>query len=170
MNARGEFTLHLVGKSGARHRILDQHPAGRQPRTVATASKMVSASTASTSEPRNAAETAGTAAVQTIADPYPKRSCVDDVAWLSMVMLAFRARRALSARINHPDEAHHPFVLMDLVLLCHKFWCPFRVAQHGQRESVVARAATNLRRIVAIEFGTWRSGRNGGSSGLVTFA
>ena len=43
-------------------------------------------------------------------------------------------------------------------------------AQHGQRESVVARAATNLRRIVAIEFGTWRSGRNGGSSGLVTFA
>jgi hypothetical protein len=30
----------------------------------------------------------------------------------------------------------------------------------------VARAATNLRRIVAIEFGTWRSGRNGGSSGL----
>src|SRR5258707_14554575 len=45
-----------------------------------------------------------------------------------------------------------------LVLLCHKFWCPFRAAQHGQRESVVARAATNLRRIVAIEFGTWRSG------------
>jgi hypothetical protein len=57
-----------------------------------------------------------------------------------------------------------------LVLLCHKFRCPFRAAQHGQRESVVARAATNLRRIVAIEFGTWRSGRNGGSSGLVTFA
>jgi hypothetical protein len=57
-----------------------------------------------------------------------------------------------------------------LFLLCHKFWCPFRAAQHGQRESVVARAATNLRRIVAIEFGTWRSGRNGGSSGLVTFA
>jgi hypothetical protein len=32
------------------------------------------------------------------------------------------------------------------------------------------RIADNLRRIVAIEFGTWRSGRNGGSSGLVTFA
>jgi hypothetical protein len=57
-----------------------------------------------------------------------------------------------------------------LVLLCHKFRYLFRAAQHGQRESVVARAATNLRRIVAIEFGTWRSGRNGGSSGLVTFA
>ena len=59
---------------------------------------------------------------------------------------------------------------LPLVLLCHKFRCLFRAAQHGQRESVVARAATNLRRIVAIEFGTWRSGRNGGSSGLVTFA
>ena len=57
-----------------------------------------------------------------------------------------------------------------LVLLCHKFGCLLRAAQRGQRESVVARAATNLRRIVAIEFGTWRSGRNGGSSGLVTFA
>ena len=34
-------------------------PAGRQPRTVATASTMVSASTASTSEARNAAVTAG---------------------------------------------------------------------------------------------------------------
>ena len=65
-----------------------------------------------------------------------------------------------------------PLVLayIGLVLLCHKFRCLFRAAQHGQRESVVARAATNLRRIVAIEFGTWRSGRNGGSSGLVTFA
>lgn len=62
------------------------------------------------------------------------------------------------------------YTIRVLVLLCHKFRCPFRAAQHGQRESVVARAATNLRRIVAIEFGTWRSGRNGGSSGLVTFA
>jgi len=58
----------------------------------------------------------------------------------------------------------------DLVLLCHKFRYLFRAAQHGQRDSIVARAATNLRRIVAIEFGTWRSGRNGGCSGLVTFA
>ena len=57
-----------------------------------------------------------------------------------------------------------------LVLLCHKFRYLFRAAQHGQRDSIVARAATNLRRIVAIEFGTWRSGRNGASSGLVTLA
>ena len=57
-----------------------------------------------------------------------------------------------------------------LVLLCHKFRHLFRAAQHGQRDSIVARATTNLRRIVAIEFGTWRSGRNGGSFGLVTLA
>ena len=57
-----------------------------------------------------------------------------------------------------------------LVLLCHKFRHLFLAAQHGQRDSIVARATTNLRRIVAIEFGTWRSGRNGGSSGLVTLA
>ena len=63
-----------------------------------------------------------------------------------------------------------PIFLKHLVLLCHKFRCLLRAAQHGQRESVVTRAATNLRRIVAIEFGTWRSGRNGGLSGLITFA
>jgi hypothetical protein len=62
------------------------------------------------------------------------------------------------------------FLYRVIVLLCHKFSNLFRAAQHGQRDSIVARAATNLRRIVAIEFGTWRSGRNGGSSGLVTFA
>ena len=38
-----------------------------------------------------------------------------------------------------------------LVLLCHKFRYLFRAAQHGHRDSIVARAATNLRRIVAIE-------------------
>src|SRR5262249_12838989 len=62
------------------------------------------------------------------------------------------------------------FFSSPLFLLCHKFRYLFRAAQHGQRDSIVARAATNLRRIVAIEFGTWRSGRNGRSSGLVTFA
>ena len=76
----------------------------------------------------------------------------------------------------HKDAARRRFdVVMAwsvdrLVLLCHKFRYLFRAAQHGQRDSIVARAATNLRRIVAIEFGTWRSGRNGGCSGLVTFA
>jgi len=41
-----------------------------------------------------------------------------------------------------------------LVLLCHKLRCLFRAAQQGQRDSVVARAATNLRRVVAIELAT----------------
>ena len=65
------------------------------------------------------------------------------------------------------SKAAREYHLIDLVLLCHKFRCLLRAAQHGQRESVVTRAATNLRRIVAIEFGTWRSGRNGGLSGLI---
>jgi hypothetical protein len=39
----------------------------------------------------------------------------------------------------------------NLVLLCHKFRYLFRAAQHGHRDSIVASAATNLRRIVAIE-------------------
>jgi hypothetical protein len=60
-----------------------------------------------------------------------------------------------------------------LVLLCHKCRCLFGVAigaaQHGHLDSVVTRATTSFRRTVAIEFGTWRSGRSGGSSGLVTF-
>src|SRR6516165_10466595 len=73
------------------------------------------------------------------------------------------------AEIGSPNWRAYD-VWWHLVLLCHKFGCLLRAAQHGQRESVVARAATNLRRIVAIEFGTWRSGRNGGSSGRVTFA
>src|SRR5262245_22641080 len=80
--------------------------------------------------------------------------------------------RHLCALFDHGDgqEGEKTSSRPRLVLLCHKFRCLLRAAQHGQRESVVARAATNLRRIVAIEFGTWRSGRNGGSSGLVTFA
>ena len=78
----------------------------------------------------------------------------------------------LVASLNRPGGNVTGVVFFNavLVLLCHKFRCLLRAAQHGQRESVVTRAATNLRRIVAIEFGTWRSGRNGGLSGLITFA
>ena len=43
------------------------------------------------------------------------------------------------------------FTASDLILLCHKFRYLFRAAQHGHRDSIVASAATNLRRIVAIE-------------------
>jgi len=60
----------------------------------------------------------------------------------------------------------------DLVLLRHKFLDRdcflIGAAQHGQRGSVLTRAAMRRRRMVAIEFGTWRSGRSGGSAGSVT--
>src|SRR6266496_4080938 len=59
-----------------------------------------------------------------------------------------------------------------LVLLRHKFlWrdcLAIGAAQHGHRGSVLTRAAIIRRRMVAIEFGMWRSGRSGGSSGSVT--
>ena len=48
---------------------------------------------------------------------------------------------------NHIKKKHK----RQLILLCHKFRYLFRAAQHGHRDSIVARAATNLRRIVAIE-------------------
>ena len=57
---------------------------------------------------------------------------------------------------------------LPLVLLRHKF----RVleaglivsAQHGHRERRRTMATTSLRRMVAIEFGIWRSVRNGGAA------
>src|SRR5712691_2051260 len=41
--------------------------------------------------------------------------------------------------------------------------------QQGHRGRVLMSALINRRRMVAIEFGTWRSGRKGGSSGSMTF-
>jgi len=38
--------------------------------------------------------------------------------------------------------------------------------QQGHRASLLARAWVSRRRIVAIEFGMWRSGRIGGASGV----
>src|SRR5438552_13132475 len=59
-----------------------------------------------------------------------------------------------------------------LILLCHKFLrgagLAIGAAQHGHRGNVVTRAVISLWRIVAIEFGTCRSGRSGGASGSVT--
>jgi hypothetical protein len=58
-----------------------------------------------------------------------------------------------------------------LVLLCHKFnrACgAVETRQHGHRGRRRTSASMMRRRTVAIEFGTWRSGRNGGSSGSVT--
>jgi hypothetical protein len=43
------------------------------------------------------------------------------------------------------------------------------MTQQGQRDSVATRAALNVRRTVAIEFGMCRSGRNGGTPRAVSF-
>jgi hypothetical protein len=60
-----------------------------------------------------------------------------------------------------------------LVLLCQNFWMSVRAAtgatQQGQRDSITTRAALNLRRMVAIEFGTCLSGRNGGAPRAIGF-
>ena len=59
-----------------------------------------------------------------------------------------------------------------LVLLHHKFLrevcLTIEAAQQGHRDKVLTIATISRRRIVATEFGTWRSGRNGGASGSVT--
>ena len=60
---------------------------------------------------------------------------------------------------------------IELVLLRHKFKRERRAVkarQHGHRGKRLTRASMMRRRTVAIEFGTWRSGRNGGSAGVVT--
>ena len=59
-----------------------------------------------------------------------------------------------------------------LVLLHHKFrsdvFLLIEAEQHGHRDKVLTRTTINRRRMVATEFGMWRSGRNGGASGSVT--
>ena len=48
--------------------------------------------------------------------------------------------------------------------LCVRAFAP----QHGHRGNVLTSASINRMRMVAIEFGIWRSGRKGGSSGSIT--
>src|SRR4051794_27647817 len=79
------------------------------------ASKMVSASTASTSEPMNAAEMAHQQFRSCQALPQKPPASIDPASGsLSMVVFgtSFHARRRLPAGINHPDKPHHPLVLM----------------------------------------------------------
>jgi hypothetical protein len=65
------------------------------------------------------------------------------------------------------------FLIGLLVLLRHKFrrllCLEIALMQQGHRDSVDARAALNFRRTVEIEFGTWRSGRNGGTPRAISF-
>src|SRR5262245_28830281 len=78
---------------------------------------------------------------------------------------------------------HHPMIdcnywawksdtSFGFVLLRHKLRRPCVVGlapQQGHRARFFTSARIKRVRIVAIEFGTWRSGRKGGSSGSITF-
>ena len=82
-----------------------------------------------------------------------------------------RVRREGARVVNDIDAgAGEPFGFDErdrggLVLLRHKL----RLAlQHGHRWRLLARAMMRRRRMVAIEFGTCRSGRIGGASGSIT--
>jgi len=58
-----------------------------------------------------------------------------------------------------------------IVLLRHKLRrerVKFLAAQHGHRDRMATSLTISCRRSVAMEFGTWRSGRSGGASGSVT--
>src|SRR6266496_3754104 len=95
----------------------------------------------------------------------PHRAIMEDMDWCRQV-------RNQYAHCNWYDRENEGLCFIDLVLLCHKFFCrdrlPIGAAQHGHRDRVVASAKINLLRIVAIEFGTWRSVRSGGASRSVT--
>jgi hypothetical protein len=59
-----------------------------------------------------------------------------------------------------------------LIVLRHDFcrlYVVELVPQQGHRCRVLINPLINRTRTVAIEFGTWRSGRKGGSSGSITF-
>ena len=59
-----------------------------------------------------------------------------------------------------------------LILLCHKLrrceGAQMDAWQHGHRDRRLTRALARRCRMVAIELGTWRSGRNGGAAGSIT--
>src|SRR3954447_2656480 len=71
-----------------------------------------------------------------------------------------------------PGSAMAGFFSARVVLLRHeRVWCGGLrkwVAQHGHRSRLWARATVSLRRMVATEFGTCRSGRIGGAAGSIT--
>src|SRR3954454_24904500 len=120
------------------------------------------------------------------ADLYPQRGQPAYTPWrLALVtLLQFReslsdrqAAEAVRARSDWKyllalDLADAGFDHSVLLLLRHeREWCGGLrkcVAQHGHRSRLWARATVSLRRMVAIEFGTCRSGRIGGAAGSIT--
>jgi hypothetical protein len=87
----------------------------------------------------------------------------------------------LTALQKHPDQwpkgfalfaepIFHPGRHLGIVLLRHGHRRPFDAAlapQHGHRGKVLMSARIKWARMVAIEFGMWRSGRAGGASGSI---
>ena len=69
---------------------------------------------------------------------------------------------------NNPRSRSYDFMDRLLVLLRHKpsFLC---LLQQGHRSRLDARWAMRRRLTVAMDVGTWRSGRSGGAAGSVTF-
>jgi hypothetical protein len=79
--------------------------------------------------------------------------------------------QSLASRFCAPYAQRFDMTEILLVLLRHKFLRPLRapvLPQHGQRGKHSMMAAMSIRRMVAIEFGMCRSGRNGGAAGSVT--
>jgi hypothetical protein len=86
---------------------------------------------------------------------------------------AVPGRSCRSAHDPAPERGEITLLGLEIaiVLLRHKFIRSRRAAearQQGHRGKRLTSASMMRRRTVAIEFGTWRSGRNGGSSGSVT--
>ena len=82
-----------------------------------------------------------------------------------------RPHRSLQISFRRPCQfwrGFAPFFRILLVLLCHRLNRPDSRWQHGQRGRVRAMARAMATRTVVMEFGTWRSGRIGGSSGSIT--
>jgi uncharacterized protein YbjT (DUF2867 family) len=98
---------------------------------------------------------------------------VEDVAEAVARVMQRTETAGLTVDCGGPRVYSYEELLRTIVLLRHKVLVgrvrrAMGAAQHGHRGSVLTRAAIRRRRMVAIEFGTWRSGRSGGSSGSVT--
>jgi hypothetical protein len=71
----------------------------------------------------------------------------------------------------YPDDEGMEGTLRFVVLrhnFCRLYVATTLLPQHGHRGRVLMSALIRRMRMVAIEFGMWRSGRKGGSSGSIT--
>src|SRR3954469_22294337 len=91
--------------------------------------------------------------------------------WLGLTSRATSSTASGTTPSHRDRQIKLLFPDRPLVLLRHeREWCGGLrkwVAQHGHRSRLWARATVSLRRMVAIEFGTCRSGRIGGAAGSI---